>query len=512
MLGSHSYETLEGGCEEEDSQKRSRWPRLALSIGLLSAALVGVVSFRQNANTKPVFEQNPFMTFGSITDKKVHFGDLSHAEKEVLFKDFVARYQRSYHADPVERERRFEIFLKNLEFIDTLNGQNPYALFSITERTDWTDEERENVRGLRSSRLSRAEGENRTSYEIMKSEHPEQDVIALGELGPRAVFKAAEDMAKRAQRDTEAMKLTSDGKGTVIDTGDETKDEFPWLSASDCMACDLFPTFSTYTWDNLPDSFDWRELGAVTEVKNQKYCGSCWTFSTTGDLEGTHYFKTGELLRLSEEQIVSCDVEMDGCDGGYPYAAMQYISKMGGIVHEEKYPYKGICAWDACGTGDVKSGGHAPVCHTETINHQIKIRNVTSITGWTMVAMGEDWEPFMHLALVKNGPLSIAFNAVGMDFYIEGITGCGEQHLEYCEAGGIDNHLTCDPTALDHAVLAVGYGTQNGVPYWVIKNSWGEDWGEDGYYRIVRGSDHCGIANFVVTSSTKKSGPDSRGN
>ena len=67
-----------------------------------------------------------------------------------------------------------------------------------------------------------------------------------------------------------------------------------------------------------------------------RYCGSCWTFSTTGNLEGTHFFKTGELERLAEEQIVSCDVDMDGCDGGYPYAAMQYISKMGGIVHEEK--------------------------------------------------------------------------------------------------------------------------------------------------------------------------------
>ena len=157
---------------------------------------------------------------------------------QVLFKDFVSRFHRSYYNEEVERERRFQIFLKNLNFIDTLNGQNPYALFSITERTDWTDEERENMRGLRSSRISREEGGNRSSLEIMKSEHPDQDVIALGELGPVTVFKAA-------QREAEAMNLAAAGKGTVIDSGEETKDEFPWTTASDCMACDLFPTFST---------------------------------------------------------------------------------------------------------------------------------------------------------------------------------------------------------------------------------------------------------------------------
>ena len=121
--------------------------------------------------------------------------------------------------------------------------------------------------------------------------------------------------------------------------------------------------------------------------------------------------------------------------------------------------------------------------------------------------MGPDYEDSMATILLKNGPLSIGINANGMEYYEFGITGCetisGE---EYCEAGSISTTTPCDPTYLDHGVLAVAYGVQNGTDYWVIKNSWGSDWGEDGYYRIERGSDHCGVANMVQHQVYKDSG------
>merc|ERR1711998_301432 len=103
--------------------------------------------------------------------------------------------------------------------------------------------------------------------------------------------------------------------------------------------------------------------------------------------------------------------------------------------------------------------------------------------------MGEDYEDMMATALLKNGPLSVAINANGMEYY---------------EAGSISTSTPCDPTTLDHGVLAVAYGVQDDTDYWVIKNSWGTEWGEGGYYRVERGTDHCGVANMVVHSVYKE--------
>jgi len=205
------------------------------------------------------------------------------------------------------------------------------------------------------------------------------------------------------------------------------------------------------------------------------------------------------LTSLAPQQLVECSTANYGCDGGFPFVAMQYLEHVGGLLHWAEMPYKAICAWDACGQQDVYYG--TPTCHVEELNTQIKTGNVSAIGGWQMVAMGAEYEELMRVALVKNGPISIAFNANGMDYYIHGVMGCSDA-TGYCEAGAVDHHMTCDPTTLDHAVLMVGYGTQEDLPYWVIKNSWGEDWGEDGYYRIIRGENHCGVANFAVHSVT----------
>ena len=207
-----------------------------------------------------------------------------------------------------------------------------------------------------------------------------------------------------------------------------------------------------------------------------------------------------------------------GCGGGYPYAAMQYIQHVAGLTKWAVWPYEDLCMDDACGGKEVYTG--TPTCDSATVNGQVEDKNVSALNGWQMVALGADYEDLMRVAMLKNGPISIVLNANGMDFYVHGIVGCPSDMD--CEAGAIDHEVPCDPEMLDHAVLIVGYGTQDNsaydldlagkddgddgdddpttIPYWVIKNSWGKTWGEEGYYRVVRGSNHCGLANFAVHS------------
>lgn len=279
-----------------------------------------------------------------------------------------------------------------------------------------------------------------------------------------------------------------------------TQGEFAPGSPDDCAACRMFPHFSTHTKDNLPDNFDWRALGAVTGVKNQADCGSCWSFSAAADIEGAHFLATGILESLSPQQLVDCDTVNFGCDGGYPYAAMQYVSRVGGLMTWDMLPYKSHLDRD-----------HTPACNKTLLDDALRTKSVAHISGFQTVALGPRDEALMRLYLVKNGPLSVALNANGMDFYVHGVVGCPD--AQDCGAGSISHPnpnatFSCDPTSLDHAVLLVGYGTQstpkNGdIPYWLIKNSWADTWGEDGYYRLVRGVDACGISNMAVHSVVK---------
>ena len=180
-----------------------------------------------------------------------------------------------------------------------------------------------------------------------------------------------------------------------------------------------------------------------------------WTFATAADIEATWFLAGHPLHDLSEQQLVECDTRNYGCDGGWPFSAMQYVAHIGGLTTYEDYPYKGICAWDACEQPDVFYG--TPRCDTEKLNEEIQGGNVAHIGGYQFVAMGAEYEDLMRVALAKNGPLALAFNANGMDFYVHGIAGCSEG---MCDAGGVDHHTPCDPDALDHAVLLVGYGIQ----------------------------------------------------
>ncbi|CAI0449048.1 unnamed protein product [Linum tenue] len=215
-----------------------------------------------------------------------------------------------------------------------------------------------------------------------------------------------------------------------------------------------------YSCGRLPAEVDWRKKGAVTKVKDQGHCGSCWAFSAVAAVEGFHKIQTGKLLTLSVQELIDCDVGGDdeGCHGGYMDTAFDFIAKIGGLTTEKNYPYKGKDG--SCDEMKLK-------------DHPAKISGYKMVPGNNETALQ---------AAVAEQPVSVAIDANGIEFqlYSEGIlTGsCG--------------------SLLNHGVTAVGYGVEKGTKYWIVKNSWGAAWGEDGYIRMERDveeeSGQCGIA------------------
>jgi C1A family cysteine protease len=210
----------------------------------------------------------------------------------------------------------------------------------------------------------------------------------------------------------------------------------------------------------LATSVDWRAKKAVSDVKNQQQCGSCWAFSTTGSLEGAWAIHSGNLVSLSEQQLMDCSTSQgnQGCNGGLMDQAFEFVISNKGICAEAAYGY--TAAQGTCQT----------TCET-----------VATISSYKDVAKSDE---SALLAAVAQQPVSIAIEAdqQGFQFYSGGVyagTDCGTQ--------------------LDHGVLAVGYGHDDGLnlDYWIVKNSWGGSWGESGYIRLVRGQNQCGLANMA---------------
>eukprot|EP01098_Paradermamoeba_levis_P000574 TRINITY_DN105_c0_g1_i6.p1 TRINITY_DN105_c0_g1~~TRINITY_DN105_c0_g1_i6.p1 ORF type:complete len:364 (-),score=159.12 TRINITY_DN105_c0_g1_i6:109-1092(-) len=209
----------------------------------------------------------------------------------------------------------------------------------------------------------------------------------------------------------------------------------------------------------IPATVDWRTKGAVTPVKDQGQCGSCWSFSTTGSTEGAWFLKTGNLVSLSEQNLVDCSTAQgnNGCGGGLMDYAFTYIIQNKGIDTEESYPY-------------TATDGNA--CQYTTANKGATISKYTDVDSGDEAGLA---------AAVATQPISVAIDASHSSFQFY--------------SSGVYYEPDCSSDQLDHGVLAVGFGTESGTDYWLVKNSWNTSWGDQGYIKMSRNKDNnCGIA------------------
>ncbi|XP_056633311.1 uncharacterized protein LOC130442924 [Diorhabda sublineata] len=236
---------------------------------------------------------------------------------------------------------------------------------------------------------------------------------------------------------------------------DWTKEEFSEIlkaqisSKPDIEDTDVFEVDSNFV---RPESIDWRQVGAVSAVKDQGICGSCWAFSVTGTLEGQLAIQRKSYIALSVQELVDCDTSDMGCDGGDMRPALDFV-KNNGLMSEADYPYVGY-------SGSCKTSSN---------------KVISKITGYVPVRPTEE---ALADAVASVGPISVGLNA-DFDWQFYG--------------GGIFDHFSCDDD-LNHGVLAVGYTPEA----WIIKNSWGTSWGEEGYIRLVRGKNQCGVSLYCT--------------
>jgi KDEL-tailed cysteine endopeptidase len=244
-------------------------------------------------------------------------------------------------------------------------------------------------------------------------------------------------------------------------TAEEFKEKFTGGLKTEVgsYGCGIF----TSTASNSPSSMDWRNKNAVTTVKDQGLCGSCWSFSSTGSAEGAWAIATGKLIDLSEEQLVECATGMQygshGCNGGQMEGAFKYLIQ-NGQCDLSSYPYT---------SGDGKSGSCnscSPIAHFTSCS-DVKPNDQISLKG-----------------AVAQQPISVAIEA-------------DTRYFQSYSSGILDSP-SCG-TTLDHGVLIVGYGEENGKKYWLLKNSWSTTWGDHGYFKILRTDSTndpgiCGVA------------------
>ncbi|XP_072316115.1 cathepsin K-like [Eucyclogobius newberryi] len=290
-------------------------------------------------------------------------------------------------------------------------------------------------------------------WELWKKTHQKTYQNEVEEMGRRALWE--KNLMQINIHNLEASLGLHTYTMGMNHLGDLTKEEALQKYATLRIPKDFKRTASTFKAKAalVPDSVDWRKHGYVTGVKDQRACGSCWAFSVVGSMEGHLFRTTGKLVDLSPQNLVDCSKENYGCGGGYMTKAFEYVIEHG-LESESSYPYEaadGPCRYNS-----------------EYV--------VANCSGYSLVF--EQTEEALQEAVANIGPISVGINANPLLYY----------------SSGIFSDPSCD-AAIDHGVVAVGYGTDGDTDFWLVKNSWGIGWGEDGYIRIARNQGNmCGIA------------------
>ena len=297
------------------------------------------------------------------------------------------------------------------------------------------------------------------NFSIFKEQYNKVYANPEEEMYRRTVFNNNYNRIEEHNKNEEnSFKLEMNQFGDLLSHEYHNKNTYYHLREQPIVSTNTFIEIVT----DVVDEIDWRDHNAVTPVKNQGQCGSCWAFSTTGSLEGLNAIQTGKLVSFSEQELMDCSKpEGDqSCNGGLMDYAFQYVIDKQGICTEEEYSYEG------------KDEDTCRVCD-----------KVMTITGFTDVDQNN--EDALKQA-VSQLPVSVAIqaNTFQFQFYRHGIF-----------TGNCGNPSSYE---LDHGVLAVGYGTEDGQDYWIVKNSWGPTWGDKGYIRLARNVEEkqgkCGIA------------------
>jgi len=363
-------------------------------------------------------------------------------------------FEKVYHSLEEEVERMM-VWIKNHEFIHAHNNQTPKRSYTVghNQFSDMTNDEFQQMHSLgqyspgvdviRAGQLKRLEEKAKQTLEGTAKEHP----------------MMAEYRYLRSLQAPDDDDLFDDAFFNFDDTSDKSDDGGAAPTTTD-----------DNDTNGLPDSIDWVKAGAVTPVKNQASCGSCWAFSSTGSIEGASFVKYGQLVALSEQQLMDCDTVDNGCRGGLMENAFKYDETAKGLCSETDYPY-------------LATDGHE--CGTASCQ---KV-NGTAVTDYIDIP-----EKDKHglIAAIVQGPVSIAMEADQLQF-------------QFYQSGVFDDSSCGASGAVDHGVLAVGYGTDAATnkTFFTVKNSWGDSWGENGYFNLARNSTNewgtCAIL-MIMTS------------
>jgi len=309
----------------------------------------------------------------------------------------------------------------------------------------------------------------------------------------------------------ELNKASSDASFGITQFADMTDEEFDVRLGlkypSDWTPPEVEDIFSDEELAAAPDSKDWREQGAVAPVQDQGHCGSCWAFSTAVNLEGQHFLATGQMVKVAEQELVSCDTKDGACQGGLMTQAFQWITqdRYGELVREDWYPYSshdgavagcggidgkytlckgsgaGTDAWctQFCYNAQGKALCTPDLCDCSSTGQHVGVK----ISGYKSLPNNENQ---IAAYLAQNGPLSIAV-AVPLGRVWQGYT------------GGIMSASQCPASSPNHGVGLVGFNKAEG--YWIVKNSWGTGFGEKGYIRLAFGHNTCNLGHDVSTST-----------